>query len=93
MPYKLHKTVVDDYGVIFLKWLETVVTNHGFNFKFKTVVGDYGFDFFFKWSKPLSPTAVLTLYIILIFLIKILYYFDFKYTYFIILKIIIYEIK
>ena len=35
-----------DYDFIFLKWLETVVTNHSFNFKFKAVVGDYGFDFF-----------------------------------------------
>ena len=47
-----HKTVAGDYGFIFLKWLETVVINHGFNFKFKAVIGDYGFDFFLKWSKP-----------------------------------------
>ena len=30
-----HKTVVGDYDFVFLKWLETVVTNHGFNFKLK----------------------------------------------------------
>ena len=41
-----HKTVVSDYGIIFLERLEIVVTNHGFNFKFKVVVSDYGFDFF-----------------------------------------------
>ena len=54
MSYKLscHKIVVGDYGFIFLKWLETVVTNHGFNFKFKVVVGDYDFNFLKKWSKP-----------------------------------------
>ena len=53
MPHKLscHKTVVGDYGFILLKWLETVVTNHGFNFKFKVVVSDYDFDFFLKWLK------------------------------------------
>ena len=53
MSYKLscHKIVVGGYGFIFLKWLETVVTNHDFNFKFKAVVGDYGFDFFFKMVK------------------------------------------
>ena len=53
MPYKLpcHKTVVGDYGFIFLKWLETVVTNHGFNFKFKVVIGDYSYNFFFKLLK------------------------------------------
>ena len=62
MPHKLpcHKTVVGDYSFIFLKWLETVVTNHGFNFKFKAVVGDYGFDFFLKWSKPQLVKAVVT---------------------------------
>ena len=65
MPHKLsyHKNIVDDYDFIFLKWLETVITNHGFNFNFKTVVGDYGFDFFLKWSKPYSLITTLTLYI------------------------------
>ena len=53
MSYKLlcYKTVIGDYGFIFLKLLETVVINHGFNFKFKVVVSDYGFDFFFKMVK------------------------------------------
>ena len=52
-----HKTVigdhglVGDYGFIFLKWLETVVTNHDFNFKFKVAISDYAFEFFKKWSK------------------------------------------
>ena len=46
MPHKLpcHKTVVGHYSSIFLKWLEIVITNHDFNFKFKAAVGDYGFD-------------------------------------------------
>ena len=37
VPDKLscHKTIVVSYHFIFLKWLKTVVTNHGFNFKFK----------------------------------------------------------
>ena len=53
VPHKLprHKTVVDNYGFIFLKWLKTVITNHDFNFKFKAVIDDYDFDFFLKWSK------------------------------------------
>ena len=53
MPHDLpcHKTVVSDYGFIFLKWLEIIVTNHSFNFNFKVVVIDCGFDFFLKWSK------------------------------------------
>ena len=41
-----HKIVIGDYGFIFLKRLETVVTNHGFNFKFKAAINDYGFEFF-----------------------------------------------
>ena len=32
--------------LFFLKRLETVVTNHSFNFKFKGAVGDYSFEFF-----------------------------------------------
>ncbi|WP_233354328.1 hypothetical protein, partial [Vibrio cholerae] len=42
-----HKTVVGNYGFIFLKRLETVVTNHTFNFKFKAGISYYGFDHFF----------------------------------------------
>ena len=41
-----HKTMVDYYRFIFLKRLKAIVTNHGFNFKFKAVVGDYGFELF-----------------------------------------------
>ena len=42
VPHKLscYKIVVGDYGFTFLKRLETVLTNHNFNFKFKAVVGD-----------------------------------------------------
>ena len=48
MSHKLsyHKTVIGDYNFIFLKRLETVVTNHGFNFKFKVAISDYSFEFF-----------------------------------------------
>ena len=50
MSHKLsyHKTVVGDYNFIFLKWLETINHDHGFNFKFKVVINDYDFDFFLK---------------------------------------------
>ena len=63
MPHKLscYKTVVGDYGFAFLKRLETILTNHNFNFKFKVAVGGYGFDHFKKNSKPWSLTIVLNL--------------------------------
>ena len=72
MSHKLscHKTVVGDYNFIFLKQLGTVITNHGFNFKFKVSIGDYSFHF---------------IYISLIFLNKnIILFSNFKSTYLII---------
>ena len=50
MPHRLphHKTVIGNYGFIFFKRLETVVTNHTFNFKFKAGISYYGFDHFLK---------------------------------------------